>query len=578
MITRWQWTFSVGSLAFLALVAFIYSGHFTQTVGVSTETPISYPYLVYLPLVMKNYNLPIPPTATETPTNTATPTNTSTPTDTPTPTSTLTPTNTPTVTPTPSESQSPFGVNMFDEINDTQVCALAEEANIRWVMFGLSWASVEPDPPVGGIHTYNWEAYDSEISNAASANLAPVIVVGDNPSWAVADPSSPWASCGPIDPDHLSDFAEFLSALVERYDGDGFEDAPGSPQAKYWALYNEPDFDPDHSHGEPGHGGCWGNNGAAYAEMLRVAYRAIKSADSEARVTFPPVAYDRFWNAPDWYYNPPVYGPEGPFNYNFVGDVLGYLYTNYHSEPDFPFFDVMNFHYYNDFRNAWDGASLPYEQEILGKIKYLRDEELASYGLEDKPFMCSEVGVGSAPTDQWTERSEELQSMYVVRAFVRGMVANLVTDIWFTMVDFNHPYGLLYGLLRTDLSTKPAYEAYKVLTVELQGASYESQLPPSGSADATGSVNIEAYRFEMEDGKKKIVLWTDTGERLGAKEVSPVVRTMVFTADHFPGNTWTGQLRVVDRLGNEAIMGDAGASSVSIQITQGPQYVEVYSP
>jgi hypothetical protein len=52
---------------------------------------------------------------------------------------------------------------------------------------------------------------------------------------------------------------------------------------------------------------------------------------------------------------------------------------------------------------------------------------------------------------------------------------------------------------------------------------------------------------------------------------------MVFTASHFPGNAWTGQLRVVDKLGNQSIANDGGTGSIAIQITQSPQYVEVYS-
>jgi hypothetical protein len=68
------------------------------------------------------------------------------------------------------------------------------------------------------------------------------------------------------------------------------------------------------------------------------------------------------------------------------------------------------------------------------------------------------------------------------------------------------------------------------------------------------------------------VAWTDTGERIGKKGVLPLTIGMVFNASHF-GGEWTGQLRVVDKLGNEHT--ESGVSSISIDITQSPIYIEV---
>jgi hypothetical protein len=47
---------------------------------------------------------------------------------------------------------------------------------------------------------------------------------------------------------------------------------------------------------------------------------------------------------------------------------------------------------------------------------------------------------------------------------------------------------------------------------------------------------------------------------------------MDFEASHF-GGEWTGQLRVVDKLGDATIL--SGGSSITVQITQGPIHVEV---
>jgi len=71
------------------------------------------------------------------------------------------------------------------------------------------------------------------------------------------------------------------------------------------------------------------------------------------------------------------------------------------------------------------------------------------------------------------------------------------------------------------------------------------------------------------------VAWTDTGERIGRKGFSPLTLNVDFNASHFGGD-WTGQLRVVDKLGTASIL--SGGSSITVQITQGPKYIEVYHP
>jgi len=477
------------------------------------------------------------------------------------------------------------------------------DAGVRWARTSIAWSSVEPSNldltnPANG----NWpDSWFQTLVNTYGFTLE--VIIWKNPSWAAS------TTCGPIN--QLSEFAQFVRALAARYDGDGdynndgTVDGPALPEVLYFELYNEPDFDLNNPNGEPDYGGCWGQAPTAYAEMLRTAYLAMKAGNPRVKVLFGSIAYDRFTaqSKPSWYP-----GPTGPFDYNFTRNVLTYLYTTYPGDPNLPFFDIMNYHNYNDFRDAWDGT-LPYDQELLGKMKRIKEEQLYKagvYDLRDKPFLCSEISLPSAPTDTWTERSEAYQSDYVARAYVQGMVAGLVTNLWFTLVDYTqlgrcpsdlsgHDFRLydwlLYGVLcstsvaqasdacspdplpnyscAVDLGPKPAYQALQVLSLEMAGATYDRQLSPS----ETGSANILAFRFNKANGRKKIVVWTDTGAPIGNKSVSPLTLNLVFNASHF-GGEWSGQLRVVDKLGNAIIL--SGGSSITVQVTQGPKYIEVY--
>jgi hypothetical protein len=86
---------------------------------------------------------------------------------------------------------------------------------------------------------------------------------------------------------------------------------------------------------------------------------------------------------------------------------------------------------------------------------------------------------------------------------------------------------------------------------------------------------VEGHRFRQADGNKKIVVWTDNGDRLGRKTLSPVTTTITFNSSYFPGVTWTGKLRITDKLGVVTTAGSAGSPNVSVTVTQSPVFVEV---
>ena len=567
------------------------------------STPVPQTFRTFLPYVAKDDQVT---SSTPTPTLTASPTpaNTSTPTQTYTPMVTATPTS----TPIPIPGAPSAGMNLTT--SNSEALSQMRDAGVLWARTSVSWSSVEPSnmdltDSVSG----NWpDGWFQTLVN--THGFTPEVIIWKNPSWAALK------DCGPLnptskytnDPTSLSEFAQFVGALAARYDGDddynndGTPDGPALPEVLYFELYNEPDFDLDYPHGEPDYGGCWGQAPEAYAQMLRAAYPAMKTGNPQVQVLFGSVAYDRFTdpcNTPPC--KPSGYDPQliGPFDYNFTQNVLTYLYSTYPGNPALPFFDVMNFHNYNDYRNAWDGT-MPYDQELLGKIKHIKDDELyvaGLYDVRDIPFLCSEIGAASAPTDTWTVRSEEYQSDYVAQAFGQGMAAGLVANLWFPLADWSQhkrcdqTYDWLMGgalcsadvdqasdacspnplpgySCPVDFGPKPVYEAIEAFIAEMGGVTYDGQL---GSSE-TGSSNIVAFRFNKDDGRKKIVAWTDTEERIGKKGVSPLAKNLDFDASHF-GWEWTGQLRVVDKLGNEDIL--SGGSSITVQITQSPIYIQV---
>ena len=113
------------------------------------------------------------------------------------------------------------------------------DINASWLRNYVSWSNVEPTNVTPD--AYNWASADAHFAAArqdfGSLNL--IGTIANNPDWA--SPSEQ----GFLYPTALNDFSEFIGALVERYDGDGLNDAPGSPVIDYWEFYNEPDNSSD---------------------------------------------------------------------------------------------------------------------------------------------------------------------------------------------------------------------------------------------------------------------------------------------------------------------------------------------
>jgi len=561
----------------------------TRATGIA-PTPAS----LFLPFVAKSYSPSTTPTntptaaLTPTSTETATPTKTGTPTHTP----TNTPTSTPTVIPIP---VGPFGVQTFGELSNEVPRTRAQEAGILWTRIDVSWASIEPDPPVNGVHTYHWGSLDATVSTMVNAGFTPLLALGHSPQWAVENmPINPDTgqhyNCGPIDEEDLPAFATFVQALVERYDGDGIDDAPGSPLAPIWEFWNEPD-----GMGPKGleFSGCWGgysdsdrdwdNDGMPdpheYARMLTYAYPAFKAASPDVQLSFGAIAYERS-SSVTW------------FNLDFADEVLGYLQNNHASDPNYPFFDAMSFHAYSNpvLAYNWDPPNLigkAIGQGVYNTFKnanYMAGRPsvrglLTNHGL-DKPLICSEIGRasgvywGSPQLNVDPPENNEGQSRYVVRGFVHAMSLwpdVMKTAIWFTLVDPASPKPM--GLLEAgSYERKSSWYAYRTLTEELDGAEYDHSLSEAG---------IEGYVFTMPGGREKTVLWVPPDEH--AQPGSPTVRDFAVGAGEqlrvvrmydAGGDQWRWEEILIPDGDDVNDLDGVVNGQVRIQIDSNPQFVE----
>jgi len=184
-----------------------------------------------------------------------------------------------------SASAAPFALGI--EYTERGLAEPFGAAGITWAKTRLeafAWGAIEAKAPTGGTHSYDWSCTDAlvlEYQRAGMVNLQSYISTVS--AWGSEGARAPAPA-----PSRVDDFAAFVTALVERYDGDGRDDLPGlRAGVRDWVVGGE-------------WTGYWqSRNADDYVATLRVASSAIRRADPTARVgAIPFMLYDVFGGSP----------------------------------------------------------------------------------------------------------------------------------------------------------------------------------------------------------------------------------------------------------------------------------------
>ncbi|MDW8064558.1 MAG: beta-galactosidase [Anaerolineae bacterium] len=382
--------------------------------------------------------------------------------------------------------RSPVGIAMYGSVNDAAGLAKMKDAGAKWVVTMLHWRAIEPQEG-----ERNWAVFDEKVRNAQAAGMQVFVLFLDNPSWAAPHRDGPVTD--------TQDLLNFLAAAVERYDGDGTDDAPGSPRVSVWSFYAEPDADSDNYSFK----GRWGSRPREYAEMLKQAAQIIREKDPRAWVTNGGLAYDWFKEE------------GGPFVRSFLTDTLRALNEMGGAGR---FLDAIAVHYYPIAAHRW-----PTLREKVQEIRSI----MARHGVGELPIVIPEMGYWSEHVPQAPALSsdEDQQARRLVQMFVWGWAERVPLMAWFAVFD-DGPGTEAHGLFRgRDLNQpKPAYYAYRTLTQELSHARLLRSLTVSG---------VEGYVFRMANGVEKTVLWGTSAQAVGVDFPYSCLRLVNYKGERF---------------------------------------------
>lgn len=372
----------------------------------------------------------------------------------------------------------PIGVQMYGDTGPSSPFYSAmRESQASWLRVAIEWREVQP---LQGV--YNWGWADKTVAAAATGCMNIVLTLEGTASWAATS-----GSRSPIKQTLLNEYANYVQAVVERYDGDGIADAPNGAVVEYFEFYNEPDFVTfdGTSYG-------WGDNGARYAEMLKAVYPKVKDANPNAQVVLGGIAYEWFIEQ------------NGPFDREFLDNIL--------ANDGGDYFDVMNLHCYpfpNNCRSWANGESTG----LIEKIEDVR-AKMDEYEL-DKPLIITEVGWHSDDNDRYSS-TDDLQGRYLVQLMTQAQVYDVDVIIWWTLVnpqpiapgDPGYPYDTGLFTNAPTVKAKPSFKVFDEYRRRMGYAQYVST--NSGVAD---NDELESYRFRDPETKKLFyVAWTNSVE------------------------------------------------------------------
>jgi hypothetical protein len=198
-----------------------------------------------------------------------------------------------------------IGVNLFNIHLEPDPAAvrrsfeLAAAMGARFARMQVPWDDVEIHArgdfedrrnlaAVGAVSA--WDKYDRIAAEADAAGVELIWRLERPPAWAreragataefQAGLQLDGNSTGP--PDDFADYAAFVAAVVERYDGDGAGDAPGSPAVRHFQLWNEPNLKNEWGWQDP--------RPEDFVALLQAGATAARAASAEAVILFPGLA------------------------------------------------------------------------------------------------------------------------------------------------------------------------------------------------------------------------------------------------------------------------------------------------
>lgn len=387
---------------------------------------------------------------------------------------------------------------------------LASTLGATIVRIDLNWPWIEKQPG-----RYDWNLYDAFAAELKKLRLRPLFILNrpnplhGTPYDAIVDGKRDRGAEPPTTTSQIAAFARWAAAAAERY----------QHLNPIWELWNEPD-----------QAGFWPPkpDPQNYVALAREACVAIRQRVPNAFVAGPGAAQ-----------MPTVWRPRKPLIQAILNDkeLLTCL-------------DAISLHTHR-FGQAPETVSRDYA--------VLRNNYLAAWpaAIPRKPIIDTEWG----DSVYRSGISEDTQALWLPRMFLTNLMEQVRLTNWYCLMDVGTDDDEIedrFGLVRSDGTLRPAFQAYKTMAREIGGMSLRETIARFDPATARG---ITILRFCDETAQQcKLAVWTT--ERAGTSQAIAV-----------PG--WRRSGPAIDHLGREDVSQPNTNGILEVQPKQSVTYIPV---
>ena len=391
------------------------------------------------------------------------------------------------------------------------------EIGAGWERLILPWDQIEPDA-AGDFSHLGQTLTKGQVQSELDRGTKVAGLFQFTPAWAAANPGDGKRSVPKNlnlafdDPENY--FGQYVYQTVKYYSG----------QIDQWIVWNEPEFRP----GDPGAGGSytWLGSDEQFAQLLKVAYLAIKKANPNAVVSFPGTSYWIDVNSNRALYYDRILSilaqdPSAAAN-NYYHDVVS---LNLYRAPD----DVYRVH--GVFKNI---------QTKYGIDKPVWLTETNAMPSDDTAIPCADKHSNEA-----IKTTMDQQAAYAIQSLALASAASYDKIEFYQMVDSNTcSEPAVWGVTRDDGSRRPVSEALKVAVNNFAGYTRAQFLPlrretadwsawPDDPSSLVPNWQVYQVAFDKPGSQRVTALWNGDGAKLRVR-----VRKNGSSA------------QVIDRLGN----------------------------
>ena len=362
------------------------------------------------------------------------------------------------------------------------------DLGVHWMATGIRFASWEDIERKQGV--YDFAAVDKKLTYLSRNGINTIIELrAINPVYGTR--SGKRGFLGYSYPEqHLTEWARFVEKLVERYDADGFEDAPGSPRVTEYQLIHELPVPQLRQ-------GFWRKNPDIYAKFFKVTYDAVRRSCTDCTLYFVGGFAQDFLFRGEEIRSMEVADEDG-----FFVKVL-----NEFREKSIKLKNIgFDYHFWSFWLFNQNVTAESYRNHVWFVEKIKKFSKYFGYSDSEIKIISKEAGVNG-----YLNKERE-QAIYLLKIYISAIAAGQKRLFWTSVVEYGHEAKLFLGMGLVHNPKNNGYSHKKIsyYTYQLMADKLKDSDWTNVKSVVNGKDSVYVFKFpQKKESKTVYIVWWD---------------------------------------------------------------------